>query len=170
LPDQALFVNAAILTSRRGLHRSGIEVAAIEDAYKPLSPLVGAAGASTLFAIALLPPTEFVDHRNPRRPGCDGGLCSSEGHALLRCLTHGGIAIVPTIIVVALRGEHGTEKLLLRQVILLQLSFAVIPLVIFTGIRKDGRVVNAPLKGARVGDRIADCGAEHMVSILTFNQ
>jgi manganese transport protein len=48
------------------------------------------------------------------------------------------LAIIPTIIVVAVTGEQGTEKLLiLSQVILsLQLSFAVIPLVMFTGSRK----------------------------------
>ena len=52
----ALFVNAAILIVAAAVfHRSGhFEVAAIEDAYKLLSPLVGAAGASTLFAVALL--------------------------------------------------------------------------------------------------------------------
>jgi manganese transport protein len=47
---------------------------------------------------------------------------------------------------VAVNGERGTEKLLiLSQVILsLQLSFAVIPLVIFTGDRaKMGEFVNA---------------------------
>jgi manganese transport protein len=58
------------------------------------------------------------------------------------------IAIIPTIIVVWFTGERGTEKLLLlSQVILsLQLSFAVIPLVIFTGSRKKmGEFVNGPL-------------------------
>ena len=52
----ALFVNAAILIVAAAVfHRSGhFEVAAIQDAYKLLSPLLGAAGASTLFAIALL--------------------------------------------------------------------------------------------------------------------
>jgi manganese transport protein len=47
---------------------------------------------------------------------------------------------------VAITGEQGTEKLLLfSQVILsLQLSFAVIPLVLFTGSRKImGEFVNA---------------------------
>jgi manganese transport protein len=55
------------------------------------------------------------------------------------------LAIIPTIIVVAVTGERGTEKLLiLSQVILsLQLSFAVIPLVIFTGSRaRMGEFVN----------------------------
>jgi manganese transport protein len=52
----ALFVNAAILIVAAAVfHRSGhFEVAAIQDAFKMLSPLVGAGAASTLFAIALL--------------------------------------------------------------------------------------------------------------------
>jgi manganese transport protein len=52
----ALFVNAAILIVAAAVfNRSGhYDVAAIQDAYKLLSPLLGAAGASTLFAIALL--------------------------------------------------------------------------------------------------------------------
>jgi len=56
----------------------------------------------------------------------------------LRRLITRSLAIIPTIIVVAFTGERGTEKLLLlSQVILsLQLSFAVIPLVLFTGSRK----------------------------------
>jgi manganese transport protein len=56
-----------------------------------------------------------------------------------------GLAIFPTILVVAFAGEQGTEKLLiLSQVILsLQLSFAVVPLVLFTGDRKRmGEFVN----------------------------
>jgi len=48
------------------------------------------------------------------------------------------LAIIPTIIVVALYGEHGTARLLiLSQVILsMQLSFAVFPLVVFTSNRR----------------------------------
>jgi len=64
----------------------------------------------------------------------------------LRRLITRGLAIIPTIIVVWFNGERGTEKLLiLSQVILsLQLSFAVIPLVMFTGNRaKMGEFVNA---------------------------
>jgi manganese transport protein len=56
----------------------------------------------------------------------------------LRRLITRSLAIIPTIIVVSVAGEQGTEKLLLiSQVILsLQLSFAVVPLVLFTGDRK----------------------------------
>src|SRR5580698_6964328 len=52
----ALFVNAAILIVAAAVfHRRGLfNVAAIQDAFKLLSPLVGASGASTLFAVALL--------------------------------------------------------------------------------------------------------------------
>jgi len=55
-------------------------------------------------------------------------------------------AIIPTVIVVALYGEHGTAKLLiLSQVVLsMQLSFAVFPLVAFTSDRRRmGEFVNA---------------------------
>ena len=69
---------------------------------------------------------------------------------------------MPTIVVVALRGEHGTEKLLLiSQVILsLQLSFAVIPLVLFTERpEEDGRVRECAVgEGVVVGDGRADRG------------
>jgi len=61
----ALFVNAAILVVAAAVfHRSGhYEVAAIEDAYKLLSPLVGAAGASTL-----LPLRSWPADRTPPSP------------------------------------------------------------------------------------------------------
>jgi manganese transport protein len=146
----ALFVNAAILIVASAVfHRSGhFEVAAIEDAYKLLSPLVGAAGASTLFAVALL-----ASGQNSSITGTLAGQVVMEGFIHLRVapwlrrLITRSIAIIPTIVVVALWGEHGTEKLLLlSQVILsLQLSFAVVPLVIFTGNRKRmGEFTNAP--------------------------
>jgi manganese transport protein len=146
----ALFVNAAILIVAAAVfHRSGhFEVAAIEDAYKLLSPLVGAAGASTLFAIALL-----ASGQNSSITGTLAGQVVMEGfihiHVApwLRRLITRTLAIIPTIIVVWFMGERGTENLLLlSQVILsLQLSFAVVPLVIFTGNRKRmGEFVNAP--------------------------
>jgi manganese transport protein len=55
------------------------------------------------------------------------------------------VAIVPAIIVTVIYGENGTAKLIiLSQVVLsLQLSFAVVPLVLFTGDRrKMGEFVN----------------------------
>jgi manganese transport protein len=145
----ALFVNAAILIVAAAVfHRRGLfDVAAIQDAYKLLSPLLGAAGASTLFAIALL-----ASGQNSSITGTLAGQVVMEGFIhislspWLRRLITRSLAIIPTIIVVAITGEKGTEKLLiLSQVILsLQLSFAVIPLVLFTGNRKMmGEFVNA---------------------------
>lgn len=145
----ALFVNAGILIVAAAVfHRSGhFEVAAIEDAYKLLSPLVGAGFASTLFAIALL-----ASGQNSSITGTLAGQIVMEGFIhlkvspWLRRLITRGLAIVPTIIVVWFNGERGTEKLLiLSQVILsLQLSFAVVPLVMFTGDRaKMGEFANA---------------------------
>ena len=145
----ALFVNAGILIVAAAVfHRSGhFEVAAIEDAYKLLSPLVGAGFASTLFAVALL-----ASGQNSSITGTLAGQIVMEGFIhlkvspWLRRLITRSLAIIPTIIVVAVNGERGTEKLLiLSQVILsMQLSFAVVPLVIFTGDRaKMGEFVNA---------------------------
>ncbi len=145
----ALFVNAAILIVAAAVfHRSGhFEVAAIEDAYKLLSPLVGAGFASTLFAVALL-----ASGQNSSITGTLAGQIVMEGFIhlkvspWLRRLITRSLAIIPTIIVVAINGENGTEKLLiLSQVILsLQLSFAVVPLVMFTSDRlRMGEFVNA---------------------------
>src|ERR1017187_10224057 len=144
----ALFVNAAILIVAAAVfYRSGhYEVAAIQDAYKLLSPLLGAAGASTLFAVALL-----ASGQNSSITGTLAGQVVMEGFIHLkvspwmRRLITRTLAIIPTIIVVAVNGEQGTEKLLiLSQVILsLQLSFAVVPLVMFTGSRRRmGEFVN----------------------------
>ncbi len=147
----ALFVNAAILIVAAAVfHRSGhYEVQAIEDAFKLLSPLVGAGFASTLFAVALL-----ASGQNSSITGTLAGQVVMEGfiHMKLkpwaRRMVTRTLAIIPTIIVVALYGSHGTEKLLiLSQVILsFQLSFAVVPLVKFTCDRKRmGEFTNGPL-------------------------
>ena len=144
----ALFVNAAILIVAAAVfHRSGhFDVAAIQEAFKLLSPLVGAGAASTLFAIALL-----ASGQNSSITGTLAGQVVMEGFIHLRLspwlrrLVTRSLAILPTIAVVAFMGERGTEKLLiLSQVILsIQLSFAVVPLVIFTGDRKRmGEFVN----------------------------
>jgi len=144
----ALFVNAAILVVASAVfNRSGhFEVAAIQDAYKLLSPTIGVAGASTLFAVALL-----ASGQNSSITGTMAGQVVMEGFVRmkispwLRRLITRSLAIVPTLFVIALTGEQGTEKLLIvSQIILsLQLSFAVIPLVLLTGNRaKMGELVN----------------------------
>lgn len=146
----ALFVNAAILILAAAVfHRGGHpEIAEIGDAFKLLSPMLGVAGASTLFAVALL-----ASGQNSSVTGTLAGQVVMEGFLhfnmppWLRRLVTRSIAIVPTIIVTALYGTRGTANLLLlSQVILsVQLSFAVFPLVAFTSDRKRmGEFANRP--------------------------
>ncbi|MEP6780069.1 MAG: Nramp family divalent metal transporter, partial [Gemmatimonadaceae bacterium] len=151
----ALFINAAILiVAAATFHTTGNQgVAEIQDAHKLLTPLLGVAGASAVFAIALL-----ASGQNSTLTGTLAGQIVMEGFLNLRIrpwlrrLITRAIAIVPAAIVAIFYGESGTAKLLvLSQVILsLQLSFAVFPLVRFTSDRvKMGQFVNSlPLKVA----------------------
>jgi manganese transport protein len=145
----ALFINAAILiVAAATFHTSGnTEVAEIQDAYQLLTPLLGVAGASAVFALALL-----ASGQNSTLTGTLAGQIVMEGFLNLRIrpwlrrLITRAIAIVPAAIVAVLYGESGTAKLLIfSQVILsLQLSFAVFPLVRFTSDReKMGEFVNS---------------------------
>ncbi len=144
----ALAINAAILiVAGATFHTSGHSgVAEIQDAWKLLTPLLGA-GASTVFALALL-----ASGQNSTLTGTLAGQIVMEGFLNLRLqpwvrrLITRSIAIVPAVVVSILYGAHGTSRLLvLSQVILsLQLSFAVFPLVMFTSDRaKMGEFVNA---------------------------
>ena len=144
----AFFVNASILiVSAAVFYRSGHhEVAEIGDAYKLLTPLLGFTAASTLFALALL-----ASGQNSTITGTLAGQVVMEGFLNLRMkpwlrrLVTRSLALIPAVIVTALYGARGTAKLLiLSQVILsMQLSFAVVPLVMFTGDRgKMGEFVN----------------------------
>ncbi|MCC7195422.1 MAG: Nramp family divalent metal transporter [Gemmatimonadaceae bacterium] len=146
----ALFINAAILVvAAATFHTAGhTEVAEIQDAYHLLTPLLGTAGASAVFAIALL-----ASGQNSTLTGTLAGQIVMEGfldirlRPWIRRLITRAIAIVPAVIVSIAYGESGTAKLLVfSQVILsLQLSFAVVPLVQFTSDRaKMGEFVNAP--------------------------
>ena len=143
----ALFINAAILiVAAASFHTTGNrDVAEIQDAFKLLTPLLGA-GASTVFALALL-----ASGQNSTLTGTLAGQIVMEGflniriRPWLRRLITRLIAIVPAVIVAVVGGESGTAKLLiLSQVILsLQLSFAVFPLVMFTSSKlKMGEFVN----------------------------
>ena len=147
----ALLVNAAILIlAAAAFHRAGrTDVAEISDAHRLLAPLLGAPIASALFAIALL-----ASGQNSTVTATLAGQIVMEGFLhirlkpwLRRMITR-GIAIAPAIFVAALWGEGGVGKLLiLSQVVLsLQLPFAVIPLVQFTGDRaKMGALANGRL-------------------------
>jgi manganese transport protein len=144
----ALFVNSAILiVSAAVFHRTGYSnVAEIQDAYQLLSPLLGVTGASTIFALALL-----ASGQNSTLTGTLAGQIIMEGFLRIRLkpwirrLITRVLAIIPAVIVTAIYGVNGTARLLLlSQVILsMQLSFAVFPLVKFTGDRlKMGEFVN----------------------------
>jgi manganese transport protein len=143
----ALFINAAILiVAAATFHTSGNSgVAEIQDAFKLLTPLLGA-GASTVFALALL-----ASGQNSTLTGTLAGQIVMEGfldiriRPWLRRMITRLIAIVPAVIVAIIGGESATARLLiLSQVILsLQLSFAVFPLVMFTSDKlKMGEFVN----------------------------
>ena len=143
----ALFINAAILiVAAATFHTSGNSgVAEIQDAFKLLTPLLGA-GASSVFALALL-----ASGQNSTLTGTLAGQIVMEGflniriRPWLRRMITRLIAIVPAVFVAVLSGEAGTAKLLiLSQVVLsLQLSFAVFPLVMFTSDKlKMGEFVN----------------------------
>jgi manganese transport protein len=137
----ALFINAAILVvSAATFHTQGRhDVAEIQDAYKLLSPMLGVPAASALFAFALL-----ASGQNSTLTGTLAGQIVMEGflnirlRPWLRRLITRLIAIVPAVVTAGFFGTSGTAKLLLlSQVILsLQLSFAVIPLVMFTSDRR----------------------------------
>ncbi len=144
----ALFVNSAILIlAASTFHVAGrTDVAEIGDAYQLLTPMLGAGIASTLFAVALL-----ASGQNSTITATLAGQIVMEGFLRIRLpawqrrLITRTLAIIPAVTVAALYGESGTARLLvLSQVVLsMQLPFAVVPLVAFTGDRaKMGRFVN----------------------------
>ncbi|MDX2002021.1 MAG: Nramp family divalent metal transporter [Chitinophagales bacterium] len=144
----AFFINAAILVlAAATFHNTGNQdVADIHDAYLLLDPILGVTLASTLFAVALL-----ASGQNSTLTGTLAGQIVMEGFLnirlkpWLRRLITRLIAVVPALIVTIIAGEKGTGDLLvLSQVILsMQLSFAVVPLVMFTSDKtKMGKFVN----------------------------
>ncbi|MBI1956139.1 MAG: Nramp family divalent metal transporter [Acidobacteria bacterium] len=143
----AFFVNAAILImSAAVFYRNGVLVTEISQAHSTLAPLVGTTLTSTLFAIALL-----CAGQSSTITGTLAGQIVMEGflririRPWLRRLITRSLAIIPAVIVIAIKGEQGTYQLLiLSQVILsFQLPFAIVPLVQFTSSReKMGRFAN----------------------------
>lgn len=137
----AFFINASILIlAAAAFHANGrTDIADIHQAYDLLSPTLGAAGASVLFATALL-----ASGQNSTITATLAGQIVMEGFVALRLpawvrrLATRLLAIVPAVVVALLYGDAGTTKLLIfSQVILsLQLPFAVVPLVKFTSDRK----------------------------------
>jgi manganese transport protein len=137
----AFFVNAAILVLAGAVfHHSGHqEVARLEDAHRLLAPLLGTSLASVLFATALL-----CSGQSSTITGTLAGQIVMEGflririQPWLRRLISRGLAIVPAVAFILVRGADAVDDLLVfSQVVLsLQLSFAVIPLIAFTSDRE----------------------------------
>jgi manganese transport protein len=149
----AFFVNAAILVlaallffGKDKLTLPGGEVVVfdkdadwIQVAYLTLSPLLGVAAASLLFALALL-----ASGQSSTITGTLAGQVVMEGfmdwkiRPWVRRLITRLAAIVPAILLIGVRGDGGVNDLLnLSQVVLaIQLPLAMFPLLCFTGSRK----------------------------------
>jgi manganese transport protein len=149
----AFFVNAAILVlaamtfhGHAGTTLSDGTVVAfgedtdwIREAYHTLSPLMGAAAASTLFGIALL-----ASGQSSTITGTLAGQVVMEGflnwrvRPWVRRIITRLVAIIPAILVIGVRGEGSvTDLLVLSQVVLaMQLPLAMFPLLHFTSSRK----------------------------------
>lgn len=143
----AFFVNAAILIVAAAAFASrGLVVTEIQQAHELLNHTLGTQWAPIAFAVALL-----CAGQSSTVTGTLAGQITMEGflrfrvRPWLRRLITRLLAIVPAVAVILAIGEGGVYKLLiLSQVILsMQLSFAVVPLVKFTGSKqKMGPFVN----------------------------
>src|SRR6266542_3645890 len=111
----------------------------IRIAYLTLAPLLGTALASTLFVIALL-----ASGQSSTITGTLAGQVVMEGfmrwriQPWVRRLITRALAIIPEVLIIAIRGDASVNDLLtLSQVVLaLQLPFAMFPLLHFTSSRK----------------------------------
>ncbi|MFN0116516.1 MAG: Nramp family divalent metal transporter [Paracoccaceae bacterium] len=146
----ALTINASILIlAAAAFHATGrTGIAELGEAHTLLAPILGLSVAPALFAIALL-----CCGLNSTVTATLAGQAVMEGFLRIRLapwlrrLITRGIAIVPAAGVTIWYGDAGTaELLILTQVILsLQLSFAVVPLVMFTTNRRKMGALVAPL-------------------------
>jgi manganese transport protein len=132
----ALFVNAAILILAANAFGSrNPPVVELGEAFHLMSPILGASGASLLFAVGLL-----CAGQSATVTGTLAGQVVMEGFVELRVspwkrrLITRGLAIAPAIVVLSLSGPGGATPLLVfSQVVLsLQLPFAVVPLIRLT--------------------------------------
>jgi manganese transport protein len=145
----ALMINASILIlAGAAFHYSGrTDVAELGEAHRLLEPLLGSVWAPVAFAVALL-----ACGLNSTLTATLAGQAVMEGFLnirvapWLRRLITRLIAIVPAAGVTLFYGESQTARLLiLSQVVLsVQLSFAVVPLVLFTADRRKMGALVAP--------------------------
>jgi manganese transport protein len=149
----AFFVNAAILVLAAMVFfgKSSIMIPGgkmvsfggdtdwIRVAFLTLAPLLGAAAASTLFAIALL-----ASGQSSTITGTLAGQVVMEGfmhwrlQPWVRRLITRALAIIPAVLIIGTRGNSSVNDLLtLSQVVLaMQLPFAMFPLLQFTSSKK----------------------------------
>ncbi|HEX3147886.1 MAG TPA: Nramp family divalent metal transporter [Gemmataceae bacterium] len=143
----AFLVNAAILVlGAMTFYGNEIPVSPDQEdpdwiklAHLTLSPLMGVAAASVLFAVALL-----ASGQSSTITGTMAGQVVMEGflrwkvRPWVRRLATRLVAIVPALLLIGLRGDRSiTDLLLLSQVVLaMQLPLAMFPLLHFTSSRK----------------------------------
>jgi manganese transport protein len=149
----AFFVNAAILVlaamvffGKSSVMIAGGEIVKfsadsdwIRVAYLTLAPLLGVTIASILFAVALL-----ASGQSSTITGTLAGQVVMEGFMhwrikpWVRRLITRALAIIPTVLIIGVRGDSSvTDLLTLSQVVLaLQLPFAMFPMLQFTSSRK----------------------------------
>ena len=156
----ALMINASILILAAAFHVSGqTQVADLSEAHELIGPLLGSGLAPMLFAVALL-----ACGLNSTVTATLAGQAVMEGFLQIRLppwlrrLVTRAIAIIPAAGVTLYYGSRGTgELLILTQVILsLQLSFAVVPLVMFTADR------------AKMGDLVAPRWLVAFAALITL--
>ena len=145
----ALVINASILIlAAASFNAHGLTgVTDLSQAHQLLGPLLGAGIAPSLFAIALLACglNSTVTATLAGQAVMEGFLRIRLPPALRRLITR-AIAILPAAAVTLIYGSQGTgELLILTQVALsLQLSFAVVPLILFTTDRRKMGALVAP--------------------------
>ncbi len=136
----AMFVNIAILVLAAAVFfKRGVPFEQIQQATELLGPLLGRKAATVIFAVALL-----CAGQASTITGTMAGQIVVEGflnirmRAWLRRLLTRLLAIIPAAVTVYFLGNQGAyQLLLLTQVVLsMQLPFAMIPLIHFTGDRR----------------------------------
>jgi manganese transport protein len=138
----AMFINIAILVLAAVVffkHGHGHVVTELHQVTKMLEPALGTRAASVMFAVALL----SVGQASTLTGTMAGqivmeGFLNIQMRAWLRRLVTRMLAIVPAAFTIYFYGETGIFRLLIFSQVLLsmQLPFAIIPLVHFTGDRR----------------------------------
>jgi len=139
LAAMVFFGKDSVMVPGEGLVMFGVDADWIRVAYLTLAPLMGTAAASILFAVALL-----ASGQSSTITGTLAGQVVMEGfmhwriNPWLRRLLTRGLAILPAVLIIGVRGNNSVNDLLtLSQVVLaLQLPFAMFPLLHLTSSKK----------------------------------